>query len=586
MAVQYPYLKKVGQPGVGDDSGSPAPAAAAAPALPQLRSAAAMASPAPMSGPPLPTAIVHPSLAQRFLNGPLPGAPAPGSAMAKSDSVGMTHVSNVLGIPTGSLGSPGTLRPGQAAPDVNPQAAGTRVGGFVRDAAKDLANSQVRGINQTLMGGNAVGNVLSMPARAVTGFGEDVLRGVAGVSPRANAGQPYAGTTAPQLSMPFRQPVVNFVAGGQPGPGAPAVNTINSTTTAAPVGVSAAPKPAAGTIPADNISASNLAAAQKFTGQPINPQTAASVPMGAMVNGKRVFSDGTAGVPQTMSPAAMAQLAQGRSISRADPGALGHALASDGAGGTPTQEQMVAQNVAKAQLTRPVTGFRPSAQMFADADRQAIAMKDPRSAVGIAARNLSVDAQFGSSPQLRRMAADQLTALQAGTDAGGAAAQKAESDQAVVGAQGQNTLANTALEGRNTLANSALQQRTELLKGRAGTSQVTSDGRVAMIDPVNGVATYAKDADGNPVRAQLTRDDSATKRANELQDSMAKSVQALLLEYTKNQQMLPEKDRKPPGAQDMMAWKAQSAMAQGLQPHVNQATGEVKGLINNQWVTL
>lgn len=526
------------------------------------------------TGPALPTAVVRPSAAQLANIGGGSGGGAP------------------------QLTAPPS---GTASPDVNPQPLGTRLGQGLRAGVQGVVNSQVGNINAALRVGAGATNTMTSGLRAVGGLARDAGLAAGGFNPAQNAGQAIGGITAPQLQMPYRPAPVNFVAGAQPGPMSPsAVAKAPATAMAvtppivAPNNPVAAPKPviwnpAASTIPAaDNISASKLAAATQFTPAPVSqidasvPGMGASgntrLPYGAVVNGVPTFSDGSGRIPQTMSPAAMAQLAQGRSLSRADPGALGHALASDGAGGTPTQDQMVAQNVAQGQLTQPVTGFRPSAEMFADADRQAIAMKDPRSAAGIAARNLSVDAQYGSSPQLRRVAADQLTALQAGTDAGGAAAQKAEGDQALVYSQGQNELANTALAGRNSLANTGLEiQKAQLT--RSGHPVTQADGTLGVMDPITAAVTTAKNADGSVAKTLMAKDDAASRRTNEIMDQLSKTAAEL------GKSQLP-----PPGAP--AGWqpnpsdlRAQAARYAGL-PVVKNKTGQAMVNINDQWVEL
>jgi hypothetical protein len=255
---------------------------------------------------------------------------------------------------------------------------------------------------------------------------------------------------------------------------------------------------------ADNISAANLAAASRLT-RPVAPTAATSggvdvggrhLPYGGMVNGVPTFSDGTGSIPNTMTPEAMARLASAPSIGRADVGALGHALASDALGGPVSSQQMVQQNLTRLEGAAPITGSRPSAEQFAASDRNAIALRDPRSAAGIAARNLSVEAGFARTPRLRRLAADQLAAFQTGTQRGAELTQQGDQAQALQTQQGEQALAQTAAQGQNTLANTALEQTLKLKMPRAGEAVTLDDNTLALRDPITGVITRSTLPDG------------------------------------------------------------------------------------------
>lgn len=442
------------------------------------------------------------------------------TAIARPDAApqvgGMPAVANPVSGAIASLASPARLQPGQAAPDVNPQSAGTRFGNTLRDARRGVVNDQVATLNTVNRAGAGLANSLSFLPRAALGFTRDTTRAALGMDPSPNAGKPIGGVTAPTIAKPFIQAPVNFaLTHGDVPVRDPRVATPAATTAAAPAGATGGggASPAA-TNPnfnpaADNISASNLAAVLKpsFTAPKVGATAVTQpgidsgtvveggrkLPVGAMVNGVPTFSDGTAGIPQTMSPDAMKQLAQERSISRADVGAGANVLASDVTGGTPTQEQMVDQRV--AQIQRPITGSRPSAEQFAAADRNAIALRDPRSAAGTAARNLAMEVQYGNGGA-RRSAALGLQALTDGANSAGLTAQQGENAQTITDMQGRNALDQTALQGQNTLANTALEGQNQLRLPRAGQQVVLNDNTLGLQDSITGAITRSTLPDG------------------------------------------------------------------------------------------
>jgi hypothetical protein len=220
-----------------------------------------------------------------------------------------------------------------------------------------------------------------------------------------------------------------------------------------------------------------------------------------MVNGVPTFSDGTGGIARTMTDDQIKHF--GDNLSRADVGAAGNMLASDALGGaTPSTDQMVAQRI--AQIQQPITGSRPSAEQFAAADRLAIAQQDPRSAAGIAARNLSIEAGYARTPRLRRMAETALANLQAGTQQSGLAGQQAEAQAADTAATGRNALdaiqLRGTLEGQNQLANTALEAR--LRPPAAGQQVQLADGTIGLISPTTGAITRATLPDGTVAKGQ------------------------------------------------------------------------------------
>lgn len=308
---------------------------------------------------------------------------------------------------------------------------------------------------------------------------------------------------------------------------------------------------------------------------------------GAMVNGVPTFSDGSGGpngrqgsIPRTVSAATMANLAKAPSVGRADAGVLSMPLASDAMGGaTPSSAQMVAQRM--SQIRQPITGSRPTPEQFAEADRLAIASRDPRSAAGTAARNLSLETEFARTPRSRAAAAQALQQLSTGTDAANLQGIQDEAAMARTQVNGANTLANTAMAGQNEQANTRL---TNTIR-KPGTQFADDKGNLWLSDATTGASTPVTGADGKQLKQAVTRDDSATKRTQAVQDQLSKGVQALLTEYQKNQALLPADQQAPPPPELIQQWKEQQAAAMSL-PIVRDNSGRALANINGQWVSL
>jgi hypothetical protein len=335
----------------------------------------------------------------------------------------------------------------------------------------------------------------------------------------------------------------------------------SATTTPLP---GSAPAVAPGMIPAapSPIVAAAASAPSSAAGGAINAQ-GKRLPYGAMVNGVATFSDGSSGIPgiagsipRTMSDATIAGLGSQLNV----------VPATAFTGATP--------GAAAPQLVRPaaqpITGSRPSAQDFADADRLAVASQDPRSAAGIVARNLSMEAQYGGTTRVRRAAEQSLASLQAGTQQSGLEAQQAEQQNNVLTRQGQNELANTALQGQNSLADAGVQlQRAQLTRERQPVT--LADGTLATRDPVTGVVTPSTLANGQPAK---------DKRTNEVLDSISKTATEL------SKSALP-----PPGAPanwtpDPVALREQAARMNGLPLGTDPKTGKRFVQINGQALPL
>lgn len=491
----------------------------------------------------LPTVTVRPTFAQKLAAGPrafggLPNTPDKGSPMARADAAALSNKTNVLGIPVSAGIGGGTGGP--AAPATPSLPLGTRIGSALRQTRDQLGPVAASELNT--LGGAAQGtiNQLTAPLRYGAGLGEDVRRAYNGQPARADAGSSAPGITVPQVPNSFLdRPVAaapaavargtaaqapgvfipeagtsaarGSVAGIQALEGVapsvrpflqPLLQRLGGAARAGAGGAAAAASPAAAAPAAQAAPAG--AAGVDVTGA--DGQTR-HLNYGAVVDGVPTFSDGTGGIARTVSPEALQQLGQERSISRADVGAAGNVLASDVPGAPTSTAGRVAQLVRNANV--PITGSRPTAQQFADADRLAIASRDPRSAAGIAARNLTIDAQYGS-PRLRRMAEQALQQLAAGTDAGGLSAQQAQENQAALGTQGQNALAETDARGRNALQAIQLQGQNQLadtaLTARLraptpGQLVQAADGSYTLVNPRTAAATPVLQG-GKPLRGQ------------------------------------------------------------------------------------
>lgn len=428
----------------------------------------------------------------------------------------------------GSGSGGGTPQTGPAPATPTLVAPGTQVGSALRTAGQQFGNFETASANRLSRAVTGGVNALSKPLRTATGFGEDVIRGVVGASPRADAGTTPAGYTAPQLSMPYPGGA-DAPAAASPAPNAPVTPSTLNLQDASAVGrvvapllqpllstfgpgaprAAATPQPAAAS-PAPGASAAAPSGATPNNGSPVGGVDIGGrhVNIGAMVNGVPTFSDGSAGMPQTVDKAGMAQLAQERSISRADQGAAGNVLASDVLGSTPSTSQQVATLVRNANV--PITGSRPTAQQFADADRLNALSMDPRSAAGTVTHNLAMEAQYGTNVAARRNALNSLAQLNAGVNQSGVLAQQGEQQQELSDQQGRNALATTALQGHNQLANTALQGRDAIATARAqlqmphkGVQVTLNDGTLGLQDPVTGVITRSTLPDGTVAKGQL-----------------------------------------------------------------------------------
>lgn len=454
---------------------------------------------------------------------------------------------------------------------------GTRVGTALRGEAKDLANAGVTALNGVQEAGAATSNALTAPIRYGAGFARDVFNGLAGNPESPNAGKPLPGIQTAPLARPFLQ----SPPGAGSRPDFAGVQGSASTTAPArgPVDVAASPtglqRPSLagvqggslGTVKGD-LPSDVYGGARAVDGT--------RLPYGAMVDGVPTFSDGSGGIRRTVTNETIRTLGD-RLQTAPSPKAP---LASDVLGYTPTPEQA-------ASLVRPtavpITGSRPTAQQFAASERDAIASGDWRSAAGTVASNLQKDAQYAGTPRLRRAAAQTLGAQLAGSLRAGEQAVGANNEAAIDSARNANALALENLRGQYGLQQGALDTARTLLT-RQLPQTTLADGTIALVGP-DGVATPARLPDGAPARAAVTRDDSATKRENDILDQLGKGVQAQMEEHAKAQALLPESERQPVTPQQIADWRNLQAKALGLNVVRNKA-GEQMVYLNGAWRSL
>lgn len=478
-------------------------------------------------------------------------------------------------------------------PTLPPDAAiGTRVGRAIGGEGRSVINGGVDLVNAGRDVGTGVVNTLTAPVRYAAPIARDVYNGIAGNPESPNAGNPLPGVTAAPLSRPF--PGAGSAPGGNPSAGASFAGVTGGVDTTAPA--TSPLDPSAASSPSAALQRPSLAGVQSsglgtskgdlpsdvYGG--VTTADGRHLPYGAMVNGVPTFSDGSSGIPgvagsipRTMTDETIKNL--GARLQTAP--APKAPLASDVLGYTPSSEQAAALRQPTAV---PITGSRPSAAQFAASDRDAIASGDWRSAAGTVANNLGMDAQYAGTPRLRRAAAGALGAQLAGSLRAGEQAVAGDNEAANGAAQRGSALAVENLRGQYGLQQSALEAARSLLT-RQLPQTTLSDGTIAQIGP-NGVATPTRLPDGSVARAAVTKDDSGTRRENDVLDQLTKGVQTQMEEHTKAQALLPEADRTQVSPKQIADWRGQQARAIGLPLVTNQKSGEQMVFLNGSWRAL
>lgn len=257
----------------------------------------------------------------------------------------------------------------------------------------------------------------------------------------------------------------------------------------------ATPTPTAGATPATAAArtpASLVTAASPAATAPDRPLP------GAVVNGVRVFSDGTGGAnapAATVDSAALADIAKGRSLTRADAGP-GGAIGSEAFGGTPELGAFTG-GVGVPRPQPQGNTFARDQAAIADATRNAqsdlasIATRDFRSVLGSAARNADVERNSRGSAGER----DHASAL-SGLTGAAVAGLKPTADLA-----GEDIRDSGATSRANTEAAASIERAA--IEKRPGFRDVNlADGTMGVLGP-DGVMRPAVDASGKPVRPQV-----------------------------------------------------------------------------------
>lgn len=478
--------------------------------------------------------------------------------------------------------------PGQPSPTSAPQAAGTGLGQAVRAGLIQGENTALTGISNARQAAVGATNLVTAPARAVGGFARDFFNGLAGNPASPNAGQPLAGFALPS-ALPKLSGLATTAAAA-PTPASPAAPAIP----AAPAGVAPAQsgRPAAPNFSGVQSGVSTYATLQPPGAAAAPPSTGVDLgngrhlPYGAMVNGVPTFSDGSSGqpgvagtIPRTMSDDQIASL--GKQLNTVPAANFARPTSGEVLGYTPTSEQM-ASLIHPAQ---PITGSRPSEADFAQSRLLDIANRDPRSAAGIAAGNLATEAQYGGTGRVRRMAEQGLAALTQGAQA--IAQQQIGAQAAADQAASQNAaqLGLENLRGQYGLAQTAEQAQVARLN-RPLDRVTMADGTIGVLDPWSRQVNPAINADGSVAKTLVAKDDSTTKRANELADQRTRRTNDLMDQITKNAAKLQEAaalSGTPPNIGDL---RLQAASLAGLPTATNKTTGAHLVKINGQWMPL
>jgi hypothetical protein len=478
-------------------------------------------------------------------------------------------------------------------PSLSPDAAiGTRIGRAIGGEGRDVINGGVDLVNTGRNIGAGVVNTITAPVRYAAPVARDVYNGIAGNPESPDAGNPLPGASPTPLSRPF--PAGGTSAAGSGGAVASLAGVTGGVDTSGPARGPIDPAAPAAAMPA--LQRPSLAGVQGSGLGTVKGDLPSDVyggvtttdgrhlPYGAMVNGVPTFSDGSSGIPgvagsipRTMTDETIRNL--GANLQTAP--APKAPLASDVLGYTPTSEQAAALRQPAAQ---PITGSRPTAAQFAASDRDAIASGDWRSSAGTVANNLTMDAQYAGTPRLRRAAATAAGAQLAGGLRAGEQAATADAEAANGAAQRNGALAVENLRGQYGLQQSALETARAVLT-RQLPQTTLQDGTIAQIGQ-NGVVTPTRLPDGTPARTAVTRDDSATRRENDLLDQVAKGVQTQMEEHTKAQALLPENERTQASPKQIADWRGQQARAVGLPLVTNPKTGEQQVFLNGSWRAL
>lgn len=482
---------------------------------------------------PKPTGISNP---QALLDGQLPTTPSNARA-------GISNPQTLL------ARGPTTAPPGRTAAPA-PTPTGYELGRMVPQAASAIASRLNSG----------VANLADLGVQAY-GAGENVVRGMVGAAPNQYPQHPVLGFAA-------RNGLVNV---GAPERAKDGAVSAGGTTTPPPTLRQSPTRPSFNA--ATGGASTTASQATSINGRPLG--------YGAMVNGVRVFSDGTGGPgapPATMTKAQIDALANGNRISVADSGIGGNIQSEAFAAGRPgagvlgrTPELGSAAGYAVTRPAQQQGGVfhMPSQADQAASDIASALNRDTRTPIGLAMRNADVDAD--GSARGRRGERQRRNEAVVG----------ALADAAKQSAANQGAAAVEGMRNRTDLARAAMDNQGELARAQINRPMPSTidmaDGTLGAVG-ADGVARPIVGADGKPARRMLARDDSATKRSEDLYDKWNAAAADMLKNSVEiGKQATPEQIAAARLAAAQLNGLAVATSADGQNKLVN---------INGEWVPL
>lgn len=234
----------------------------------------------------------------------------------------------------------------------------------------------------------------------------------------------------------------------------------------------------------------NVGAGSAATATPATSVGGRPLGYGATIDGVRTFSDGTAGVPATMTRPQIDALAAGSNLTRADSGVGGN-IGSEALGGMPVLGGFGALTRPNVDAYARAKADQIGAAMDAQSDLRSILTRDPRSALGSAMRNLDVEA--GSyTPRPGANARTEAAIINSVAAPFASATKLGETSLQDAGATERQRISTAGqLEGDRIRAADRNPQTIDL-----------ADGTLGIVRP-NGMVSLATDASGNPVRPQV-----------------------------------------------------------------------------------
>lgn len=228
---------------------------------------------------------------------------------------------------------------------------------------------------------------------------------------------------------------------------------------------------------------------------------------GETVGGVRTFSDGSAGVPRTMSDAQIAALANGDRVTVVPDGAIanlapGVAYSTLTGGDTPALGTLRLPRPAAAASAEPLSEAGEAigrARRAAVSDLAAVGSEDPRSPLGIAARNLRVRMAYSEPGTTRQTNAGAMERFATGAQQTGAASVDAAARL------GLERLVQGGAAAREADSNATRLEEARLTRPRVPPREIAlADGTLGLLGE-DGTVRRAAGVDGAPVRPAPTR---------------------------------------------------------------------------------